>query len=116
MLSECGRPNNISQEEPLKTRSIVCLECGSEFPFTGVEQRFFAAKGYTNEPKRCPSCRELRRSLKETFRHKPVKIHNVICAECGEETMVPFKPREDKPPYCTDCFTGLKPPSEPDYT
>ncbi|MBI2933353.1 MAG: zinc-binding protein, partial [Planctomycetes bacterium] len=28
-----------------------------------------------------------------------------ICADCGKEAPVPFKPRGDKPVYCSDCFS-----------
>ena len=27
-----------------------------------------------------------------------------VCAECGKPTNVPFKPRGDRPVYCSDCF------------
>jgi DNA-directed RNA polymerase subunit RPC12/RpoP len=42
-------------------KTIVCADCGSEFTFTASEQEFFAEKGFTNEPKRCPACRRQRR-------------------------------------------------------
>jgi DNA-directed RNA polymerase subunit RPC12/RpoP len=42
-------------------KTIVCADCGSEFTFTASEQEFFAEKGFTNEPKRCPTCRRQRR-------------------------------------------------------
>jgi CxxC-x17-CxxC domain-containing protein len=32
-------------------------------------------------------------------------MHPATCAECGIETTVPFKPREDRPVYCRDCYT-----------
>ena len=28
----------------------------------------------------------------------------VICSRCGNAAQVPFKPRMDKPVYCSDCF------------
>jgi CxxC-x17-CxxC domain-containing protein len=28
----------------------------------------------------------------------------VVCANCGKDTEVPFVPRGDKPVYCSDCF------------
>jgi DNA-directed RNA polymerase subunit RPC12/RpoP len=42
-------------------KSIRCADCGQEFAFTASEQQFFAEKGFTNEPKRCPTCRRARR-------------------------------------------------------
>jgi hypothetical protein len=38
-------------------KSIRCSDCGTTFTFTTGEQEFFQAKGFTNEPKRCSSCR-----------------------------------------------------------
>ncbi|MCH8207396.1 MAG: zinc-ribbon domain-containing protein, partial [Chloroflexi bacterium] len=43
-------------------RTLTCADCGTSFPFTVEDQQFHADRGYTNEPKRCPSCRETRRS------------------------------------------------------
>ena len=89
-------------------KSIQCSDCGTTFTFTASEQEFFAGKGFTNEPKRCPSCRQTRkierygnngssyRSQRQMF---PVK-----CAQCGQDTEVPFEPRGDKPVYCSDCY------------
>ncbi len=31
-------------------------------------------------------------------------MHDVICADCGKATQVPFKPRGDRPVYCRECF------------
>jgi CxxC-x17-CxxC domain-containing protein len=27
-----------------------------------------------------------------------------VCADCGKEAQLPFKPRGDRPVYCSDCF------------
>lgn len=42
-------------------KSIKCRDCGQDFAFTASEQQFFAEKGFTNEPKRCPNCRRTKR-------------------------------------------------------
>jgi len=31
-----------------------------------------------------------------------------ICAECKKECKVPFKPRDNRPIYCSDCFSKRK--------
>ncbi|MFA5333968.1 MAG: CxxC-x17-CxxC domain-containing protein [Candidatus Nanoarchaeia archaeon] len=36
------------------------------------------------------------------------EMHKAICAECGNECTVPFKPVQDKPVYCRDCFMKRK--------
>ena len=43
-------------------KTLVCMECNQEFTFTTEEQAYHAEKGYTNQPKRCPNCRQARRS------------------------------------------------------
>jgi hypothetical protein len=43
-------------------KSLQCSDCGTTFTFTAEEQEFFKSKGYVNEPKRCPSCRQARKS------------------------------------------------------
>jgi len=32
------------------------------------------------------------------------EMHKAICADCGEECEVPFKPDGDRPVYCRECF------------
>ena len=32
------------------------------------------------------------------------EMFTVTCAKCGERCEVPFKPRGDKPVFCSDCF------------
>jgi hypothetical protein len=36
-------------------KSIRCFDCRTTFIFSAGEQEFFQSKGFTNEPKRCPS-------------------------------------------------------------
>ncbi len=43
-------------------RSIACVDCGQEFTFTSGEQEFYAQRGFTESPKRCPSCRQIRKA------------------------------------------------------
>jgi CxxC-x17-CxxC domain-containing protein len=39
-------------------RTLQCRDCGNEFTFTTGEQQFYAERGLTNQPGRCPDCRE----------------------------------------------------------
>ena len=34
----------------------------------------------------------------------PRRRHQAVCAECGTSTTVPFRPRQDRPVYCSPCF------------
>ena len=38
----------------------------------------------------------------------PAPRHQVICAECGTPTTVPFQPNQDRPVYCSPCFKVLR--------
>ena len=42
-------------------KQLQCLDCGAPFTFGAEEQEFFAEKGFTNEPKRCSTCRRAKR-------------------------------------------------------
>lgn len=92
-------------------KSLQCSDCGATFTFSVEEQEFFQTKGYTNEPKRCPSCRQARRSQSRGDRDfgGPRKMFPATCARCGKDTEVPFEPRLDKPVYCSDCYRQMRP-------
>ncbi|MBC9786010.1 zinc-binding protein [Heliobacillus mobilis] len=87
---------------------LTCKECGCEFEFTASEQEFYAEKGFTNEPGRCPQCRAARKAQNNNNRgggyRQEREMYPVTCSACGKETTVPFQPRGDKPVYCRDCF------------
>jgi CxxC-x17-CxxC domain-containing protein len=94
----------------LSDKTLVCSDCGSEFTFTVGEQEFFASRGYTNEPRRCPDCRSARRGQQRGgggFGQER-EMHPAVCAQCGADTMVPFRPRGDRPVYCSDCFSSMR--------
>jgi CxxC-x17-CxxC domain-containing protein len=43
-------------------REITCLDCSQPFVFTAGEQEFYEKKGFREEPKRCKSCRDSRKT------------------------------------------------------
>ncbi len=94
-------------------KSIQCSDCGTTFTFTAEEQEFFKSKGYTNEPKRCPSCRQARKTERNGgsgYGYGGTRqMFPAVCAECGKDTQVPFEPRGDKPVYCSDCYRKVRP-------
>lgn len=91
-------------------KSLQCSSCGSTFTHSAEEQEFFAAKGFTNEPKRCPSCREARKAERSgNGSYRPSReMYPAVCAECGRETQLPFEPREGRPVYCSDCYSKVR--------
>jgi len=36
-------------------------------------------------------------------------MYDAVCDNCGTATQVPFLPRQDRPVYCSDCFSKVKP-------
>ncbi|HXX95185.1 MAG TPA: zinc-ribbon domain containing protein [Planctomycetota bacterium] len=112
-------------------KSLKCIECGSEFTYTASEQELHASLGYQNEPKRCTPCRDAKRQRKGSPRGGspggprgggggggggrdgggregggvPREYFIAVCNECGKEAQLPFKPRGDRPIFCSECFT-----------
>ena len=94
-------------------KTLICAECRQEFTFSADDQEFHAKKGY-QEPKRCPTCRAARRSDRgggdrPRFGGGPRQMYDAVCGNCGQATQVPFLPRMDRPVYCSDCFSKVKP-------
>lgn len=86
-------------------KSIVCKDCGSTFTFTETEQAFYREKGFENEPQRCPACRAAKKQARGGQGSRGDReMYPAVCAGCGKDTMVPFKPNPDKPVYCKDCY------------
>ena len=36
------------------------------------------------------------------------EMFSVTCSSCGNDALVPFQPRGDKPVYCSDCFSKVR--------
>ena len=94
-------------------KQLTCAECGATFTFSADEQEFFASRGYTNEPKRCLSCRQARKAERygsdSSYGSRPRRqMFPAVCAQCGKETEVPFEPREGRPVYCSECFSKVR--------
>ena len=89
-------------------KTLTCRECGAEFVFSASEQEFYEEKGFTNEPGRCPTCRQARKQRMGSGERAPRQMYSATCAECGCQTEVPFRPSMDRPVYCRDCFSKLK--------
>lgn len=109
-------------------KQIVCRDCSTSFTFTAGEQEFYANKGLMNEPSRCPSCRQARRSNRSSLEEvdgyvrygnfasfggkTPRQMHPAACADCDQMTEVPFQPRGDRPVYCSTCYNKIRPPRQ----
>ena len=103
---------------------INCSDCGIDFVFSASEQEFFAQKGFTSAPKRCASCRAQRRATggggsygassggysggNGGYSRGPREMFDAVCARCGKDTQVPFRPTGARPVYCSDCFRLMR--------
>ncbi len=108
---------------------LTCTDCGVDFVFSASEQEFFAQKGFSSAPKRCSSCRAQRRASGNGggyasssmsgggygassgggyggggYSRGPREMFDAVCARCGKDTQVPFRPTGARPVYCSDCF------------
>jgi CxxC-x17-CxxC domain-containing protein len=96
-------------------RNLTCVDCSSEFVFSADDQQYHTEKGYENDPKRCPSCRQAKRDRSGGGGGGgggyggPRQMYDAVCASCGSACQVPFQPRQDRPVYCSDCFSKDKP-------
>ncbi len=92
-------------------QSLTCRDCGQAFTFTTGEQEFYASRGFTNTPSRCPDCRAARKADRPAGGYsdggygRQREMFSAVCSSCGGEARVPFQPRGDKPVYCSSCFS-----------
>jgi len=90
-----------------QNKSLICKDCGTSFDFSIRDQMFYAEKGFENEPQRCRDCRTARKEQRTSAGTGVREMFDAICAQCGEGTTVPFRPRGDRPVYCRSCFMAL---------
>jgi CxxC-x17-CxxC domain-containing protein len=93
-------------------KMLTCRDCNKEFAFTASEQEFYAQKGFTSDPGRCPDCREARKSQRGTTGSNTRRADTprretftATCSGCGGVAELPFNPSGDRPVYCRDCFS-----------
>ena len=102
--------NEIVASSEFHDQKINCVDCGEKFIWTAGEQVFFHEKGLKNPPKRCKSCKQAkneRLAAISASHHAGVRQRievTVVCAQCGQQTTVPFYPSQGRPVYCRSCF------------
>ena len=105
---------------PLEDRTLTCKDCSEEFVFSVGEQEYFAQNSLRNEPRHCKICRQMSKMRKDDMADMrpprragggprgPRETFQAVCAQCGRQTDLPFKPRGDRPVYCRDCFRSRR--------
>ena len=85
----------------------VCSECGNdcEIPFRPTNGRpvfcsncFKKQGGGNDRPRKFAGERRERNSFEDR------QMHSAVCAKCGNDCQVPFKPTIGKPVFCNECF------------
>ncbi len=104
-------------------KTLTCSDCNNSFTFSAEEQEQFQTRGYTNEPKRCPECRQARKAERgggnsfgggsnsyqsRGYSSAPRQSFPATCSDCGKATTVPFEPRQGRPVYCSDCYRKIQ--------
>jgi CxxC-x17-CxxC domain-containing protein len=108
-------------------KTLVCSDCQAEFVHSAAAQQRYAERGFASDPKRCPTCRDKRKSERTGgggeggaprprgpgggsggASRPPRQFYQVVCAECGKQTEVPFKPMANRPVYCRTCYMTKK--------
>jgi CxxC-x17-CxxC domain-containing protein len=111
MIAESNGAGSQSQtQSDFQDRKIKCLDCGDDFVWTAGEQVFFHDKGLKNEPKRCKPCKQAKNerlaaitAAQSSGVRQRIEV-SVQCAQCGQQTTVPFYPSQGRPVYCRACF------------
>ncbi len=108
--SSNGKWSQPNSEVEFEDRTIKCVDCGDDFIWTAGEQVFFHDKGLKNEPKRCKPCKQAKNerlaaiaAAQASGVRQRIEV-SVQCAQCGQQTTVPFYPSQGRPVYCRSCF------------
>lgn len=89
----------------------TCRDCGQEFVFTARDQEDFKNRDMKS-PTRCPDCHERRVSRRKYSRGGDARTFTVPCSICGKDAELPFRPKADKPIYCSTCYTEKNAPKK----
>ena len=94
---EVAQALETSPDSEYQDRAIKCVDCGENFIWTAGEQVFFHDKGLKNE-------RLAAIAAAQTSGVRQRIEVSVQCAQCGQQTTVPFYPSQGRPVYCRSCF------------
>ena len=86
----CGDCGNECQVpfKPKEDRPVYCRECFQNHKPQGNTSRFNRGSRFSRGPRN----------------DREREMFTTTCGDCGNECQVPFKPKEDRPVYCRECF------------
>ena len=100
-------------------KTIECADCAQQFTHSAQDQQFYAERQFS-EPRRCPTCRAIRKSQRGDSAgggtsyssgggysdgYGQREMFTATCDSCGGQARVPFRPTGSKPVYCSECFS-----------
>ena len=91
---DCGKQCQVPFE-PRQDKPVYCNEC---FPKHKPQSRGGSGSGRFGG----------RGGGRGGFDRRPREMHKATCGDCGKDCEVPFKPKQDKPVYCSECFQNHK--------
>ena len=90
---DCGTDCQVPFQ-PKQDRPVYCRECFQNHkPEPRQGGRFGGRSGGNDRGSRFGNRDE-----------RPREMHDAKCGDCGNDCQVPFRPKEDRPVYCRDCF------------
>ncbi|MDH3618921.1 MAG: hypothetical protein OEM89_09400 [Nitrosopumilus sp.] len=99
--AKCGDCGNDCQIpfKPKEDRPVYCKECFQKHkPEPRGGSRFGGRSSYGRGDRGDRGSRFGRRD------DRPREMFDAKCGDCGNDCQIPFKPKEDRPVYCRECF------------
>jgi CxxC-x17-CxxC domain-containing protein len=85
--------------KPKEDRPVYCKECFQKHkPEPRGGSRFGGRSSYGRSDRGDRGSRFGRRD------DRPREMFDAKCGDCGNDCQIPFKPKEDRPVYCRECF------------
>jgi CxxC-x17-CxxC domain-containing protein len=103
--AKCGDCGNDCQIpfKPKEDRPVYCRECFQKHkPEPRGVSRFGGRSSYGRGDRGDRGSRFGRRD------DRPREMFDAKCGDCGNDCQIPFKPKEDRPVYCRECFQNHK--------
>ena len=100
--TEVAHALEMSLDTEYQDRPIRCVDCNENFIWTAGEQVFFHDKGLKNKQAKNDRLAAIAAAQSSGVRQR-IEV-SVQCAQCGQQTTVPFYPSQGRPVYCRSCF------------
>ncbi len=88
-------------------QQLIVLEKKIDMAIAGATPRPFQATQYSNPAQAFGHSHHHGAARRDRDRRERI-LHKAICADCNKGCEVPFKPSQDRPVYCKECFAKRK--------